>query len=155
MFNGKDLTGWRNDGHWSVENGSLVSRLPKGELKDSSFLTTERTDYRDFHVRAVVKINAGGDSGLFFRFGDQGDASIQAQIMAAPANVGSLLRHATVVVPSARLVPPDEWFTLEVIAEGSRVVVLVDGQETVSWIDPSGTTFAGPIGIESAYPGTE
>ncbi len=159
LFNGRDLTGWRTNPdepvHWTVENGMLVSRLPQGAVKNSSFLLTDRNDYRDFHVRVEAKINAGGDSGLFFRFGEQGDASLQAQITTAPSGAGSLLRHATVVVPASQQVKPETWFTLEVIAQGPRVLVLFDGQAAANWSDPTGMTPAGPIGFESGFPGTE
>ncbi len=158
LFNGRDLTGWRNNPdeapHWTVENGMLVSRLPKGAAKTSSFLLTERSDYRDFHVRIEAKINEGGDSGFFFRFGEQGVASLQAQITAAPTGIGALLRHADTIVPSTAQVKPDTWFTLEVIVQGPQIVVLVDGQEIIRWNDPNEIQ-GGPLALESGFPGTE
>ncbi|MBC8116556.1 MAG: protein kinase, partial [Candidatus Saccharimonas sp.] len=133
LFNGQDLTGWKNDDdHWTIENGMLVTRLPKGAVKTSGFLQTVRKDYRDFHIRAEVKINEGGDSGLFVRFGEQGDVSLQAQITTDPGSVGSLLRHAATIVPGSHSVLADTWFTLEVIAQGPRVAVFVDGHEAAT-----------------------
>src|SRR6185436_10633036 len=105
------------------------TRLPKGAAKTSGFLQTLRKDFRDFHLRAEVRINDGGDSGLFFRFGEQGDASLQAQITTVPGGAGSLLRHATTLVPGSQQVRPDNWFRLEVIAQGPKVMVFVNGQE--------------------------
>ena len=44
-----------------VENEILTAKGGDG------YLATVRNDYRDFHLRAEVKINANGDSGIFFR----------------------------------------------------------------------------------------
>ncbi len=65
LFNARDLSGWRphraQPGGWRVEDNLLTGRGPRG------LLFTERGDFKDFHVRAEVKINARGKSALFFR----------------------------------------------------------------------------------------
>jgi len=79
LFNHKNLDGLEAlppqlDKLWSVENGFLVTRVPKDHKPEESFggaLLTKRRDYRDFHVRLVAKINKEGDSGLYFRFTHQ------------------------------------------------------------------------------------
>jgi hypothetical protein len=113
LFNGTDFTGWKQDGYWTIENEMLVSRIPASPKTQPGFLITDRKDFRDFHLRVEAKINAPGDSGLFFRFGETGNASLQAQIVPSPNHAGSLLRHATTVVPATLSVEPDTWFTME------------------------------------------
>src|SRR5205085_2533400 len=65
LFNGKDLTGWKyhphQPGDWKVENGVLIG---SGR---ASFLFSDRGNYENFHLRAEVKMNKGGNSGVFFR----------------------------------------------------------------------------------------
>ena len=64
LFNGRDLTGWKKHptapGNWTVKDGVLVGNAGLG------YLFSER-EYGDFHLRAKVKLNAGGDSGIHFR----------------------------------------------------------------------------------------
>ncbi len=155
LFNGRDFTGWQPNSHWKIENGCMVSRVPQNAGLTPAMLVTERADLRDFHVRIEAKINNGGDSGLFFRFGEQGDKALQAQITAAPTAIGSLLREVTTIAASTMTVRPDTWFTLEVIAQGPHITVLVDGVGIVRWADPTGEIPIGPLAFESGFPGTE
>lgn len=155
LFNGKNFTGWKQDGYWTVEDGMLVSRIPESPAKQPGFLTTTRSDFRDFHLRVEGKINAPGDSGLFFRFGEQGDASLQAQIVPSPNHAGSILRNADTLVPARLSIKSDKWFTMEVIAQGPLVEVLVDGKAASQWSYPSGQIPSGPIALESGFPKTE
>lgn len=155
LFNGRDFTGWQPNSHWKIENGCMVSRVSQNAGLTPAMLVTERADLRDFHVQIEAKINNGGDSGLFFRFGEQGDKALQAQITAAPTAIGSLLREVTTIAPSTMIVRPDTWFTLEVIALGPHITVLVDGVGVVRWADPTGEIPTGPLAFESGFPGTE
>ena len=42
MFNGQDLTGWRGDAHWSVEDGAITGKTtPQTLLKYNTFLIWE------------------------------------------------------------------------------------------------------------------
>lgn len=64
IFNGKDLTGWRDDtpGAWKVENGELV-------LKPHSGLKWIRSikDYENFTISFEYKLQKRGNSGLAIR----------------------------------------------------------------------------------------
>src|SRR5262245_58674957 len=65
LFNGKDLTGWKyhpdQPGTWQVRDGVLTSAGSR------SHLFSERDDFTNFHLRARAKINARGNSGIYFR----------------------------------------------------------------------------------------
>jgi len=69
LFNGKNLTGWAaaqdGTGMWRIEDGTLTCTGPMDHL------LTIRNDFGDFHLRAEVKINAHGNSGIYFRTGKQ------------------------------------------------------------------------------------
>src|SRR5262249_29675255 len=92
-------------------------------------------------LRCELRLNAEGDSGLFFRASDVLDANgAPSQFYEAEINTGSgssktggLWRSGS-GVPLAHvdqsLVPSDTWFTLEVIARGTAIVVKVNGQVT-------------------------
>ncbi len=47
---------------------------------------------------------------------------------------------------------PEEWFTFEVIAEGNRIVIKVDGQTTCDYTDESGTYTSGHIALQQHTP---
>jgi choice-of-anchor C domain-containing protein len=148
LFNGRDLSGWKTHesqpGGWRVEHETLI-----GDGPTRSHLYSERGDYRDFHLRVEAKINAGGNSGVFGRatYGPrwplktpQWPVGYEAQIYngRGDAQTGSLYisdRGAAVVHVREALVPTGEWFTEELIVEGDRVVIKVNGKTTADYRD--------------------
>ena len=149
LFNGRDLSGWKTHETqprgWHVENGVLIGKGPS-----RSHLYSERGDYRDFHLRVEAKINKGGNSGVFGRatFGPrwplktpQWPVGYEAQILDYPGDAtqtGSLYitdRGAAVVHVRESLVPTGEWFIEELIVEGDRIIVKVNGKTTADYRD--------------------
>ena len=139
LFNGKDLTGWKthpdSPGNWSVQDGAIVG---VGKTKEPSHLYSERGDYENFHYRIEAKINDKGNSGQYFRAAFmKGYPKIgyEAQINSTHSDerkTGSLYRLADV---KEILVPPDTWFTQEVIADGNHIIIKVNGKQTVDFTD--------------------
>jgi hypothetical protein len=137
LFNGKDLTGWKthpkSPGKWRVEDGAIVSGG-----KDVSHLFSERGDYENFHYRIEAKINDKGNSGQYFRakFAPGYPPGYEAQINSTfppdPQRTGSLYNLARV---TEMLVPPDTWFTQEVIAKGNHIQILLNGKKVVDYKD--------------------
>ncbi len=132
LFNGKDLSGWTTrwppNKTWAVENGVLTGR---GEL---NLLRTAREDYANFHLRAEVRLNAVGNSGVLFRSqpgGQRPRPCYECEIGgAADATTGSLSVDAGqtwLAAAKHNHAPPDTWFTLEVIAAGDRLTTKVNG----------------------------
>src|SRR5262245_59372663 len=80
LFDGKTLTGWKSfpsgHGNWKVDDGAILG------TGKASHLFTERDDYGDFHLRAEIQINDGGNSGMYFRtkFGPGFPKGYEAQI---------------------------------------------------------------------------
>ena len=142
LFNGKDLAGWKTHasqpGNWRVENGVLI-----GCSRTTSHLYTERDDLHDFHLRVETRVHAGGNGGVFFRspYGPTWPEKTPTWPMAYEAKInctqrdrngtGTLLAGGWVAsqVPKPR-VAPGTWFTLELIVQGDRVAVKVDGKVT-------------------------
>ena len=149
LFNGKNLEGWkvfpRGTGGWKVEDGVLVSGGDK-----ASHLFTDRGDFTDFHVRAEVMINEGGNSGLYFRtqFGPGFPKGYEAQINSThrdPIKTGSLYgfpKEAEKTVIKKILVKPDEWFTYEVLCKGNHITIKVNGETTVNNFEDKEKRFA-------------
>ncbi len=65
LFDGKTTDGWEKVGKeksvWEVKDGALCGSGP------ASMLVCTKGPYKNFRYRAEVKINDGGNSGLYFR----------------------------------------------------------------------------------------
>ena len=161
LFNGKNFAGWsawnnsgpideaRAAGIWWVRDGVLHG------TGGPSLLFSPRGDYANFRVRAEVKINNGGNSGLYFRTakGPGFKRGYEAQINctgADPNRNGSLYRppQPPIEVRSS-LVAPDTWFSLEVEAIGERIRVWVNGTRTVDWGDLQKTHTRGHLALQA------
>jgi hypothetical protein len=122
LFNGKDLTGWKDDGkgHWKVVEG-VIHYDGKGDN-----LPTAR-DYRNFELYVDWKIGPKGDSGIYLR------GKPQVQIWDDPVGSGGLYNNK--VGPSKPLVvadrPVGEWNTFHIIMKGDQVTVELNGKLVV------------------------
>jgi hypothetical protein len=139
LFNGKDLTGWKpqagTTAGWEVRDGVLVGSSPE------SILFSQRNDYRNFHFRVVAQINDKGMASQLFRaaFGPDRPQGYYAMINSTGGwpKSGSLVGRGGGgydTVGDTR-VKPGIWFTQEVIANGNHLVVKIDGEKEIDWID--------------------
>jgi serine/threonine protein kinase len=138
LLDGKDLRGWKvfpgQPNAWKVDaEGHLVGGGAP------SYLFSERGDYENFHFLVEAKINAGGNSGQFFRANFAAHpGAYEAQINSNhpdPARTGSLYIGGWRDFVHKDAPPPDEWFTQEVIAADNHVVVKLNGKVTVDvWL---------------------
>jgi hypothetical protein len=147
---------------WRVEGGTIIGGGPP------THLFSERGDYADFHYRVEAKINDKGNSGQYFRtaFGPGFPLGYEAQINAThsdPIKTGSLYpdyRTKLVKVKDKITVmntaphKPDEFFTQEVIAIGSKITILVNGKQTIEYDDPDKTYVKGHFALQAHDPGS-
>jgi hypothetical protein len=165
LFNGKDLQGWKTHpsqpGNWRVENGLLIGSGPPPNGR-ASHLYTDRNDFRDFHLRVVVRMNDEGNSAVYFRstygptwpghspwFPEAYEARIKIQ-RGNSDETGSLFETAEgflgrVHQPAVSL---SEFFTLEVIARGNHIVIKVNGQTTADYTDTQRRHSRGHIALQ-------
>ena len=108
-------------------------------------LVCTKGPYKDFRYRAEVKINDGGNSGLYFRttakptFSDGYEAQIDSTHR-DPIRTGSLYGFCHVY---KQLVKPDAWFTYELEVRDdvwrgrkmTRIKISVDGNELYEYLD--------------------
>jgi hypothetical protein len=134
LFNGHTLTGWTTQvggpSNWVVKDGVITCTGP------ADYLYTTRADFDDFHLRAEVKVNAKGNSGVLFRAAMPvkvgTDYEAQIALSGDQQRTGSLYNLAEV---TDNRVKDDDWFRYEVIAQGNRVRLLLDGKEVVNYLD--------------------
>ena len=149
LFNGKDLTGWSSGkwpaDAWHVEDGVLIGSGPK-----FSVLYSDRDDYRDFHLRAEVRINGNGNSGILFRV-PSGAVWDREYEVGLGGEHGALNARGRFLPPRPRSsIPADRWFTVEVIAEGKHVMTKVDGKIVADYLDKGNPAPVGRIALELA-----
>jgi hypothetical protein len=167
LSNGRDLTGWKTHpkqpGNWRVEKGILIGSGPA-----VSHLYSNRGEYKDFHLRVEARINDGGNSGVYFRsqFGPLRPPNnpifllgYEAQINSTHRDVnktGSLYAADPGAVVSVRQspVPPSEWFTQEVIAEGNHITIKVNGKTTANYTDAKRRFTSGHFALQQHNPET-
>jgi WD40 repeat protein len=168
LFNGKDLTGWkpnpRQPDNWHVVNHVLIGSGPS-----ISHLYTERDDFKDFHLRIEARFNRGGHSGVFFRspFGPRTPAKDPKwpEGLEATINNARIVRNSTggiypgvgdkVFINDFTTVPPEQWFTMEVVAYGNAIAVRVNGKLSgYLRADPRGYS-NGHIALQKYSPGTQ
>jgi formylglycine-generating enzyme required for sulfatase activity len=113
---------------------------------------------QDFHLRAEVKVSARGDSGVFFRaqVPNFGTRSYEANI-GTPAAGGEALNRWSgqrQTWKAAKPQPVEEWFTLEIIAQGAHLRVLQNGETIVDVTDPKPFVEEGHIGLQHFHADT-
>ena len=167
LFNGHDLNGWKTHpsqpGNWRIENGMIVGSGPG----QTSHLYTERGDYKDFHLRIEARINAGGNSGVYYRakFGPKYPAKQPRWLLAYNAKLdekrlGAFLldngaTNGPLMVRTQTPEPPaGRWVVLEVTARGNHIVIKTDGVVTAEYTDDKRHFASGYIALQQHTPQT-
>lgn len=160
LFDGKTLQGWESwdrkgkadlAKNWKVEDGAIYGF---GEV---AHLFSERGDYRDFHLRAEIKIADKGNSGMYFRTqkGPGYPEGYEAQVNSTgrdPVKTGSLYNR---VLIKEILVPADEWFTYEVIVKGNHFTVILNGKTLYEYVDQANQYKSGHVAFQQHDPGSK
>lgn len=158
LFNGKNLDGW--EGHeklWSVKDGVIVARNTE-PIKVSTYLLTKQK-YTDFRFTGTVKlVESEMHSGiaLWGRLApEQGDQYTYAgHLVMFPSNWGfyDLYGRKSLPVdpaPAIKVGKQHDWNDLEILAQGNRIRVVVNGTLIADWRDPEPKRIlAGPIGLQ-------
>jgi len=162
LFDGKTLDGWEKVGkeksYWEVKDGVIVGSGVQ------SMLVNTTQPYKNFRYRAQIKINDGGNSGLYFRttrkpsFSDGYEAQIDSTHK-DPIRTGSIYGMCHVY---EQHVKPDTWFDYEVEVrddvwrgrEMTRIKVTVNGNELYEYLDFSLAFKEGYFAFQQHDPGS-
>ena len=153
MFDGRSLEGWKaaeRPANWSVEDGMIVGRGERSHL----FFMTERC--RDCEFKAEVKINDGGNSGMYFRVGFEPGwpKGYEAQVNSThtdPRRTGSLWDIDDI---KEQLVLPDTWWRQHIIVKGNRIIIKVNDKVVVDYTDEENRYTEGHLAIQQHDPGS-
>jgi 3-keto-disaccharide hydrolase len=158
LFNGKNLEGWEgHDNLWSVKDGVIVGKNSE-PVKVSTYLLTKRK-FSDFRLVATVKlVESEMHSGIAMwgrNAPEHGDKYTYAgHLVMFPSAWGMydlFGRNGLPVdgAPAKKVGHQHDWNKLEILAQGNRVRVVVNGTQVVDWRDPEPDRIKeGPIGLQ-------
>ena len=154
IFDGKTFQGWEGDTRktWRIQDGALVGGSLTETVPRNDFLVTTRS-YGNFILKLKFKLE--GSEGFI-----NGGVQFRSQRLKEPAHEmtgyqadlgakywGSLYdesrRNKTLVQADegliAKILKPNDWNDYEVHAEGPRIRIFLNGQQTVDYTeqDPS------------------
>jgi hypothetical protein len=141
LFDGKSLNGWKkseeNPGSLKVEDGMIVVDGPRAHL----FYVGDLAPFKNFHFITEVKTTPGSNSGLYFHTRYQAEGwpkyGHECQVNVThtdPKRTSSL--YSVVNIPDPP-VKDNEWYTQEIIVEGHRVRLILNGQTMVDYTEPA------------------
>jgi len=139
LFNGENLDGWVGNKTDYVAEDGMINIYPDRGGRGN--LYTEQ-EYADFIFRFEFQLTPGANNGLGIRAPLEGDAAyegIELQILDNTADKYKDLHefqyHGSVygVIPAKRgfLKPVGEWNQQEVIANGNKIKVILNGEVIV------------------------
>lgn len=126
IFNGKDLTGWRNarvpnaENKWSVEDGAMTNS------EHGNDIATEKS-YQDFEISIEYKTVPGGNSGVYLR------GRMEIQVLdsfgkdpVTKQDNGAIYDQFKPRVNASK--PAGEWNLLEASIVGNEISATLNGQ---------------------------
>ena len=163
LFDGETLDGWekvgKKDSNWEVKDGALCGSGTQ------SMLVYAKSAFKNFRYRVEIKINDGGNSGVYFRTPPKPTfrEGYEAQVDSThkdPIRTGSIYGFCHIY---ENLVEPDTWFTYEIEVrddvwrdrELTRIKVIVDGKELYEHLDFNKTWGEGHFGFQQHDPGSK
>ena len=153
MFDGKTLNGWKaneNPESWKAKDGEIVGDGERSHL----FWMVKECENCEF--KAQVKLNHGGNSGMYFRaeFTPGWPKGYEAQVDNThpdPKRTGSLYNFQNVM---EQLVPDDTWWEQDVIAQGNHIIIKVNGKTVVDYVDQKNTYTKGYLALQQHNKGS-
>jgi len=176
LFNGKDLDGWvGHENLWSVQDGVIVAKNTE-PIKVSTYLLTKR-NFSDFRITGTVKlVQSEMHSGIAFwgrnapehgdkyTYAEHGVTWVHSYVTPdkkktfciydapSPEAIRQVAGRNGLPVdgaPAKKVGKQHDWNDLEILAQGNRVRVAVNGTQVVDWRDPEPDRIKeGPIGLQ-------
>jgi len=139
QFNGKDLSGWKTEGNWTVEPDGVIALRPRpgegGWQRFGAYLWAEQ-QYGDFVFDLEYRMQKGANSGVFVRVGELKNpvrSGIEVQIDTSKgvghhANAGILF---TAGATKQMANPLGQWNHMKVTCKGNNLQVWLNGETVV------------------------
>jgi hypothetical protein len=165
LFNGKNLDGWEGyQDLWSVKEGVIVARNDK-PLKFSTYLLTKHkfSDFRLVFAAKLVESEMHSGVALWGQVkpevsknpeADRTKWTYAGHLVMFPSGWGmyDLFGRNGLPVdggPARKVGKQHDWNDIEILAQGNRVRVAVNGKAVVDWRDPQPERIKeGPLGLQ-------
>jgi hypothetical protein len=141
LFDGKTLTGWKvgnNASTFTVDSGMIIAHGPVAHL----FYNGNEHDhnFKNFHFKAEVMTTPGSNSGIYFHtaFQEAGWPSKGYEVQVNNSHTDWRRTGSLYAVSDVKdvLVKDNEWFTEEIIVQGKKVTIKVNGKVVVEYTEP-------------------
>lgn len=140
IFDGKSTDGWKvtdeNPDSWKVKDGMLMCDGERAHL----FYVGDLAPMKDFHFKAEVKTTPNSNSGIYFHTRYQAKGwpkyGYECQVNVShkdPKKSGSLYAVENIADPG---VQDDQWYTQEIIVQGRRIQLIINGKTMVDHTEP-------------------
>ena len=142
LMDGKTFNGWKmateNTNTWKIEDGAFVARGERCHL----FYVGDEQPFKNFHLKVEVMTDPVSNGGIYFHTKyqerDWPRGGFECQVDTSHGDwkkTGSLYDVVNVSQPLSQ---DYKWWTQEIIVEGSRVTVKVDGKIVLQYNEPPG-----------------
>ena len=135
LFDGKSIDGWRKtgDANWHITNGYVEATMGSGHLVSAN-------PYTNFQITAEFWTDADANSGLFIRCANPADIGADKcyEVNIFDKRPDPKYRTGAIVnvaEPKARIDAAGKWNTYDITAQGSHLVIKLNGTTTVDVMD--------------------
>lgn len=143
LFNGTDLTGWRDFKRTTPDGWSVVDGMIFHDTADGPDLLTQ-DEYQDFELRLEWRIAPGGNSGIFYRGTEEYDqiywSAPEMQVLDDARHPDGHNRltsagsdYGLYAAPAGVVHPAMEWNQVRIIVRGNHVEHWLNGQKVVEY----------------------
>ena len=137
------------EANWQVKDGAIQA---DSGGKDPAYLVSKKS-YKDFEMRVEFWASHDANSGVFMRCQDVKNITDENCYEANIFDQRPDPSHATGAIVKVAAVPKDferaggKWNTFELTAQGSRLVVVMNGKKTVD-VNATRPHMSGPFALQ-------
>ena len=135
LFDGSSLDGWTmtGDANWHIVEDYVEANSGGGHLVSAN-------SYGDFRLTAEFWVDADANSGIFIRCSDPADIGADKcyEVNIFDKRPDPKYRTGAIVdvaEPAVQIDAGGNWNTYEIVAQGSHLVITLNGMKTVDVMD--------------------
>ncbi len=142
LSDGKTFKGWKmaeeNKGTWTIQDGAFVAKGNRCHL----FYEGDGKPFKNFHLKLDVMTRPNSNGGVYFHTKYQATdwprGGFECQVNNTHGDwikTGSLWGIVNI---GDAIVQDNKWWTQEIIVEGNKVTVVLDGRKLLEYSEPDG-----------------
>ncbi|HEX6428830.1 MAG TPA: DUF1080 domain-containing protein [Niastella sp.] len=159
LFDGKSLNEWKvgeNASTFTVDSGRIIAHGPVAHLFYNGNALNH--NFKNFHFKAEVMTTPGSNSGIYFHttFQEGGWPSKGYEVQVNNSHTDWRRTGSLYAVDDVKdvLVKDNVWFTEEIIVQGKKVTVKVNGKVVVEYTEPDNAERSDDMGGRKLSSGT-